>query len=266
MSGLCRPQSTPRRTAAVFFAIAAFLVPYTLGWGLGWWKFAGASLAIILCLRLARPQTFMSDLGIRMGKADIGLAGIALLFVGVIAAFLIPGVLLHVGYVPGSSASPIWKYLATPFQVLNEEMMVRAFLITFLMRLVRRPMAVSLMVAAMVAFAHFLLYRFGPPKTALSFEALATLFLVALALNQFFFTTGNIAVPFGIHLGWNLTRFGTDWIAQTSGGSLPGGMDFNLIEGNSLVIALGAILLLLAVGANIVFGLAPKFRTAPLAK
>ncbi len=201
-----------------------------------------------------------------MGKADIGAAGISLLFVGLIAGYVIPRILRPLGYAPGISNSQMWKYLATPFQVLNEEMVLRAFLLTILMRLVKRPIVVNVVVAAWVAIIHFLLYRFGPANTGLTLEALATLFLVALALNQFFFISGNIAVPFGIHLGWNFTRFGIDWIAQASGDNLPGGTDFNLIEGNFVIITFAAILLVLAIGTNLIFGHGPNFRIAPLIK
>jgi hypothetical protein len=264
MNELSRLQSSRWRTVGMLFAIVAFLVPYTVGWGWGWWKFVGASLVIILSMRWAKPQTFISELGIRIYKADIGLAGISLLLVGVIASYVIPKILHPLGYVPGIPYSHVWKYLATPFQALNEEMVLRAFLLTIFMRLLKRPIVVSLVVAALFTVLHFLLYRFGPPNTALSFKALTTLFLVALALNQFFFTTGNIAIPFGIHLGWNFTRFSNDWIAQSSGGNLPDGMDFNLIEGNFMVVAFAAVLVVVAIGTNRAFGNAPNFRTASL--
>lgn len=240
------------------FAIAAFLAPYTLGWGWDWWKFAGASIAIFLCFRWARPQTFVSELGLRMGRADLCLGGASLLLTGLVAGHLIPRILRPLGYAAGTSDTPAWRFLATPFQVLNEEMILRAFLLVLLMRLVKRPLAASVVTAGLAAGVHFLLYRFGPPRAALSIGALTTLFLVALALNQFFFSSGNIAVPFGIHLGWNFTRFGHDWIAQSSGENLPEGMDFNLIEGNIAVMALAAILLLAAVVANRLFGNDPR--------
>jgi hypothetical protein len=112
------------------------------------------------------------------------------------------------------------------------------------------------------AVLHFLLYRFGPPNTVLSIRALTTLFLVALALNQFFLTTGSIAIPLGVHFGWNFTRFGNDWISQNSGVLLPDGVDFNLIEGNFIVVAFVVGLVALAVGTNYVFGNAPNFKAA----
>jgi membrane protease YdiL (CAAX protease family) len=246
----------------VFFAIAAFLVPYTLGWSWGWWIFGASSLAIVLSLRLAGPKTFISELGIRMGKADVGVACLTLLIVGVVAGCVIPKILHQSGYAAGVSNTG--KYLVTPFQVLNEEMVLRAFLLTILTRLVNRPIAISVAAAALFAVLHFFLYRFGPPNITLSIGALTTLFLMALAMNQFFFTTGNIAIPFGVHMGWNFTQFGSVWIARGSRACLPDGMDFNLIEGNFMVIALATALLALAIGANHILGDAPNFRKATL--
>ena len=266
MSDFPGPQKFRRRTAGVSLAITAFLVPYTLGWGWAWWKFAGASLAIILSLCWANPKDSVSKLGLRMGRIDIGLAVLSLFSVGLMAAYVIPHILRSFGYAADISYSHSWRYLATPFQVLNEEMVLRAVLLTILARLVDRKVVVSVSVATVFAAAHFLLCRFGPPRTALSINALTTLFLVGVALNQFFFTTGNIAIPFGIHLGWNFTRFGSHWVGQTSGLDLPVGMDFNLIEGNFIVIALAAILLVLAVGTNQIFGYAPHFRSAQMVK
>jgi len=105
--------------------------------------------AIILSLRWARRRTFTSDLGIHMGKRDIGLGGASLLVVGVIASYAIPKILRPLGYAPGISNDQTWKYLATPFQVLNEEMVVRAFLLTILLRMVNRPITVSVVTAAL---------------------------------------------------------------------------------------------------------------------
>jgi membrane protease YdiL (CAAX protease family) len=144
----------------------------------------------------------------------------------------------------------VWKYLAVPFQTLNEEVVLRAMLLTALARIVKVRLASSITVAALFTVLHFVLYRFGPPHAALSMHALATLLLVGLAFNEFFLATGSIAIPYGIHLGWNFTRFGNDWIEQGSTDQLPQGLDFNLIEGDSRVTALAVALVLIALAAR----------------
>jgi hypothetical protein len=103
-----------------FLAIACSFLP-TLAHEFGMVLRLMTGWAIILSLRWARRRTFTSDLGIHMGKMDIGLGGASLLVVGVIASYAIPKILRPLGYAPGISNDQTWKYLATPFQVLNEE-------------------------------------------------------------------------------------------------------------------------------------------------
>ncbi len=230
--------------------VLLFLIPYTVGWSWGWWKFAASSLAIGLLWRWAKPGGFATDFGIRLHRVDVFLGGLSLLAVGIIASYLIPGVLRQHGYVPAPHSSSVWKYLAVPFQTLNEEMVLRAMLLTALAHIVKVRLATSISVAAVFMVLHFVLYLLGPPHVALSIQSLTTLFLVGLAFNEFFLATGSIAIPYGVHLGWNLTRFGNDWIDQGSTGPLREGVDFNLIEGNCWVIALAAVLALIAVAAR----------------
>ena len=242
----------PRHVWTYAAVILLFLIPYTLGWSWGWWKFSGSSLTIVLLWRWAKPGGFAADLGIRLHRVDVCLGVLSLLAVGIIASYLIPGVLRQHGYVAAPHSSRVWKYLAVPFQTLNEEMVLRALLLAALAHLVKVRLATSISVAALFTILHFVLYRFGPPHAALSIQSLTTLLLVGLAFNEFFLETGSIAIPYGIHLGWNLTRFGNGWVAQGSPYSLQEGVDFNLIEGNSRVIARAAVLALI--------GLAARFR------
>jgi membrane protease YdiL (CAAX protease family) len=241
---------TLRRVWTYAAVILLFLVPYTLGWSWGWWKFGGSSLAIVLLWRWAKPGGYTTELGIRLRCFDVCLWVLSLLAVGIMASYLIPGVLRQHGYVPAPHSSPVWKYLAVPFQTLNEEVVLRALLLTALAHIVKVRLATSISVAALFVVLHFVLYRLGPPHVALSIQSLNTLLLAGLAFNEFFLATGSIAIPYGVHLGWNLTRFGNDWIDQSSSYSLQQGVDFNLIEGNSRVIALAAVLALIALAAR----------------
>jgi len=240
----------PRQVWAYAAVSLLFLIPYTLGWSWGWWKFGGSSLAIVLLWRWAKPGGFATDLGIRLRRVDVCLGVLSLLAVGIIASYLIPGVLRQHGYVAAPHSSPVWKYLAVPFQTLNEEMVLRAMLLTALAHIVKVRLATSISVAACFVVLHLVLYRWGPPHAALSIQSLTTLLLAGLAFNEFFLATSSIAIPYGIHLGWNLTRFGNDWIGQGPPYSLQEGVDFNLIEGNCRVIALAAVLALIALSAR----------------
>ncbi|HYG36301.1 MAG TPA: CPBP family intramembrane glutamic endopeptidase [Clostridia bacterium] len=231
----------PRQVCLGLAVLFVFLIPYTLGWTWGCWKFVSTCAGIVLLWRWARPKGFAADLGIRLCRADFTLAVVLLLVVGMGAHRLIPGILQQHGYIRGQH-DLIWMFLVIPFQVLNEEMVLRALLLTALARILRPRFFLSAVVAGLFALLHFTLYRFGPPHTALSISALTTLFLVGFALNELFLATGSIAAPWAIHFGWNLTRYGSDWIGETSSGTLPQGLDFNLIEGNVQVAALALAL------------------------
>jgi CAAX prenyl protease-like protein len=239
-----------REVPAGVLVILAFFVPYSIGWDWPWCKFGISSLGIVVLWRWARPSSFAVDLGIRLRIADLALGSLAVLVTGVIASYVIPEVLRRNGYEAGPHSDPLWRYFAVPFQTLNEEMVLRALLLTTLAKIVNVRLGASFAVAVMFAALHFVLYWWGPPHTALCLQALTTLLLVALAFNEFFLATGSIAIPYGIHLGWNLTRFGNDWIAQGSKGRLPQGVDFNLLEGNLMVVTFAVILAVVAVAAR----------------
>ena len=234
----------PRQRWMSFVVLLVFLVPYTLGWGWDWWKFGATSAVIVLLWRWASPDGFTADLGIRWRRLDFGLAILSLLVAGIGASRLIPHILQQHGYVSVHTDLQ-WMVLATPLQTLNEEMVLRALFLTALAHVLKVRSLLSFAVAGLFALLHFVLYRFGPPHTGLSVQALTTLLLLGFAFNELFLVTGSIAIPWGIHLGWNLTRYGNDWIGPDSAILLQG-QDFNLIEGNPSVIALALTLAFVA--------------------
>jgi membrane protease YdiL (CAAX protease family) len=241
--GSSEPMSTftPRHVLIGLAVLFIFLVPYTLGWAWGWWKFAGASIGVVLLWRWARPEGFVADLGIRVRRIDFAWALSLLLVVGIGASCLIPRILRQHGYIRGHN-DLAWMLLAMPFQTLNEEMVLRALLLTALAHILKVRFFLSIAVAGVFALLHVVLYRFAPPHATLSVQALTTLLFAGFALNELFLATGSIAGPWAIHFGWNLTRFGNDWIGQSSPGRIPQGADFNWVEGNPWVIALAVAL------------------------
>ncbi len=182
---------------------------------------------------------------------DLGTAGLSLLVTGLLASYLIPWVVQLHGYTLSPAGDPLWKYLAVPFQALNEEMVLRALLLTVLARVMTVRLTASAATASVFAALHFLLYWSRAPHTVLAVSTLATLFLIGMVLNESFLVTRSIAIPFGVHLGWNFTRFGNDWVQRGSGNCLEQGMSFNIIEGNSWIMATAFALALLAVAIRV---------------
>jgi len=85
--------------------------------------------------------------------------------------------------------------------------------------------------------------------------SLLTLFFFSLACNAFFTFTGNIGIPYAIHLGWNLIRFGSIWVT-TQGKCLQEAEGFNLIEGNPLVVTFALGLAILAFSLKTIWKIA----------
>ena len=134
--------------------LAAFLAPYSIGWNWGWWKFMPSTLVILGCARLAWPGSWPAELGLRARRDDLGFAVLMFTVVYVVGAWLIGGILGQQGFVPGPvSENPGWKYLAV-FQALNEEMVLRALLLTWLSRHVSKRIALCVLVAVVFALAH----------------------------------------------------------------------------------------------------------------
>lgn len=226
------------------FMLAAFIAPYSIGWNWGWWKFIPSTLAIVGCARLVWPGSWPAELGLRATRGDLGFAVLMFTLVYVVGAWLIGRILGQEGFVPGPvSESPGWKYLAV-FQALNEEMVLRALLLTWLTRHVSNGTALCVLVAAVFALAHGVYYGLVADESVISTTALMSLFLFGFAGNFIFLESGSIATSYAIHVGWNINRFGQDWTAGTSGFPMHEGLGFNLVEGNSRSLGLALILAL----------------------
>jgi hypothetical protein len=231
-----------RRIVGAIATVIAFLIPYAFGWDWPWWKFIPASIVIILIRWVVARENFARDLGLLCEGRDFATAALIFITTATIAYYCIPLILATYGYEAASHETHIgWRFFAV-FQVLNEEMLLRALLLISLARLFRSRWAASLLAASVFTLLHYGLYRFGLQQTGLKVEALLTLFFFALSCNALFMSTGTIAAPYALHLGWNLTRFGHEWIATTSGLQLSEAESFNLIEGHPLVLALAIIL------------------------
>lgn len=207
-----------------------------------------STLVILGCTRLAWPGSWPAELGLRARRDDLGFAVLMFTVVYVVGAWLIGGILGQQGFVPGPvSENPGWKYLAV-FQALNEEMVLRALLLTWLSRHVSKRIALCVLVAVVFALAHAVYYGLVAGEAALSPAALLSLFLFGFAGNLIFIESGSITTSYAIHAAWNINRFGQDWTAAASGLPMPEGLGFNLVEGNASVLGLALILVFVTWG------------------
>ncbi len=203
-----------------------------------------STLVILGCARLVWPGSWRVKLGLRARRGDHGLEPLIFAVVYVVGGRLIGRILGQEGFVPGPVSENLgWRYLSV-FQALNEEMVLRALVLTWLGRHVPKPIALCMVVAVVFALAHAVYYGLVAGDPALSTAALLSLFLFGFAGNLIFIESGSIATSYAIHAAWNINHFGQDWTAAASGLSMPEGLGFNLVEGNASVLCLALILVI----------------------
>ena len=131
----------------------------------------------------------------------------------------------------------------TPFQVLNEEMLLRAVLLYAVSRLLSNSLVSSLLVGALFSLLHFTLHGFFDAHW-LALSTIFSLFAFATISNYVFLCTGHIGYTFAFHTGWNLARFtnGEMYNSQTFE-SLNQPQSFDALEGSATIAAINCIVL-----------------------
>lgn len=172
-----------------------------------------------ICLRLRRER--LADVGLRCDRAWWRQAAIGCL-IGIGSAALAVGLLLLVGgaYLELDPQRSLEALLLGAhvflFVSLFEELLFRGFLFQ---RLVAgsRPWIAQVVFALLFAFAHW-----GNPEMEGVTRWIATLdiALAAVLLGLAYLRTGSLALPIGMHLGWNwaqgsLFGFGVSGLDQT---------------------------------------------------
>ncbi|MEM9728269.1 MAG: CPBP family intramembrane glutamic endopeptidase [Myxococcota bacterium] len=142
------------------------------------------------------------------------------------------------------------------FQVLNDEMVMRAALMTVCLRFVQRTAWAVVSMAAVFALGHVALY--GWLGTAMHLSTVITLFSFGVVANTLFVRFGHIAYPFALHLAWNSHRFSTSYALD--GTRLSPGQAFNLIEGNPAITS-GSVVVMLLVFSLFLRTIPPEVTT-----
>ena len=197
------------------------------------------------------PGRYQELLGIKIARRDIGIAlGLCVIFF-LLSRFLIEITLAEKGYYLSWG---YWlDYMATPFQALNEEFVFRALLLTALLQLGVNKWKSIFIPALIFTIFHWIFYHFNMTlenRGDLDIAALSSIFLFGVATNSIFLATRSVAIPWALHCGWNLNRFGSKIIPLEGADhlNLREYMTFNLLEG-----AWPIMLLSLLVAATSVF-------------
>ncbi|MDQ3230594.1 MAG: CPBP family intramembrane metalloprotease, partial [Pseudobdellovibrionaceae bacterium] len=234
-----------KQYGATALAYLAFLVPYTLGWSWNWWKFPAASLAIVLLMKLGDTRHYAQRLGLNF-KPFLMVAAFAVFWIAGLCfdKFAVPTLQQH-GYEPSRAEdSLLWK-LSLLCQAWNEEMLLRAFLLSSLAR-VMPGFVEGLFLAAVFAIGHLIYYAAVSPGSHFSGSAVLTLFFFFVGSNAAFYATRSLLVPFAVHAGWNIKKFGEEWRNTATGEPLEEGASFGMVEGSFPVLVVALLFALIA--------------------
>ena len=127
------------------------------------------------------------------------------------------------------------------FQVFNDEILLRAVLLTILLRAFPHPKAVIVVPAIFFAIAHHVLYRSSAVQ--IDWPAMLSIFSFAAIANTLFIRYRHIGYGFALHYAWNFYRFNSRYYLR--GAPLSEGGSFNYIEGDALVVVLSLAVFIL---------------------
>jgi membrane protease YdiL (CAAX protease family) len=224
---------TARSPIAVFVAtsisVGAYLFPYLYLHGI-WWRAIPSACVILLVGALffgrGMPKVYGLVMSWKEVAASIALfAGLLLVFTYVVSTWVVVEPLGVQRY--SHPPAQVHQF----FQVFNDEILLRAALLTILLRAVPRPRLVIIITAACFALAHQLAYRTA--TVHIDWPAMLSIFCFAAITNTLFVRYRHIGYGFALHYAWNFFRFSSTYYLD--GMRLTEGETFNHIEGSELV-------------------------------
>ena len=229
--------------------VVAALMPWPLLAGPdNWWAYMLATVAIVMALRLLAGPQWANLAGLDLPPRHALWAAIAFVAVATASALSLP--LVYGAHGLKVETAGMAGQIGFLFQALNEEILLRALLIGFLIQYLRSAPAGSLMIslgtALLYAAAHFALYRYSNPMHfALSMTALATLFCAGVAMNNLYLAFRHIGFSWTLHAGWNVVWLPATFYDAETNTPLAEPQIFDRVLGApSLAIIAGAIAVL----------------------
>ena len=221
-------------------AVAA-LMPWPLLLGPdNWWAFILASAAIMGVLRLVYGVKWASRAGLKLSPSEAVMVVATFALVAAASTLLLPIVYRGAGL--KVEAPHLMGQIGFLFQALNEEILFRALMIAFILYYVRSAILVSVGLALVFAAAHFFMYRVtNPMHFALSNNALATLFLAGVAMNNLYLTFRHIGFSWAFHAGWNVAWLPAAFYDAATNAPLREPQIFDRVLGAPVVATLAAM-------------------------
>lgn len=214
-----------------------------------WWKFVPSSILIVATTYLFCREQSWGRLGI-----EASIRWVATVVVATAVAYLVAHATINLSLVDSGytlAKGHIDSYLMVPFQTLNEELVFRALVISFLLKQGVSIWKSAFGVALAFSAVHLLFYYFNSANYAdpLSIFALIVLFVFGFSLSLIYARCGSIAIPWALHCGWNFNQFGHSFVLSGNGSSAPANEleVFNLVTGSTPVVMMSLALLAFSV-------------------
>ena len=227
--------------------LAVFLLPY-VQWS--YWGHATTTVALLLLgYGRWRAETF-GRFGLPRRASALLSTGITFVLLYSLFRFVAAG---WIGPDAGLELLP-WSPLYTATfacQALNEEVVLGALLLFGLERHVPHRVLLAIVVSAVFAGLHFLLYRVGGMQHTLLPATLVTLFAVGVLRSGWILQARHIGYAWALHAGWNLVMFSGRWQESETERTLTEPEVFDALLGSRpltllSVIAAGMLLLVMS--------------------
>ncbi|MGB5500754.1 MAG: CPBP family intramembrane glutamic endopeptidase [Polyangiales bacterium] len=219
--------------------LLAYLFPYFYLGGV-WWRAIPSTVVILALGALIYGQGALAFFGIRMTFTEL-LRSVAVFILGVLVfRFLVLPAVTTEALTVSLNDHPL-GYVHQFFQVLNDEMVLRAACLTLLLRVFPHPKIVIVATAVLFSLAHHVFYRLS--GVSIDWPAMVSLFSFGAIANFLFVRFGHLGYGVALHYAWNLYRFNS--VYRLNGLPLSEGMTFNYVEGNLWVMTGSIVVLVL---------------------
>jgi hypothetical protein len=209
--------------------VLAYLFPYFYVPGV-WWRAIPSTGVILLVGAMFYGRQAPDLFGLRMSRRQLAVSVILFLVLVPIFSSLLSHFVVNEPLTAERHFYPA-NQVHQFFQVLNDEMLLRAALITVVLRAVPHPKIVTIVLALLFSIGHHLVYRLS--SIEIDWPAMVTLFSFGAIANTLFVGYRHIGYGFALHYAWNFFRFNTTY--SLNGVRLNEGVTFNYIEGNPWV-------------------------------
>jgi len=176
----------------------------------GWWYSGIGTVLVVFFAYLLWRQDFLFRIGLKM-NAVILLTALFLMLILTAGGY---GLMKSIANRNGVMIqyADYRNFIHDLFYTLNEEMILGAILLGQVRRRVKKlhPVAVSVLVAILFAFVHYLFYRWiFNDRGILTWLTLISLIMVGVLRNNLILTTGHVGFSWAFHASWMAVMFGT---------------------------------------------------------